>query len=139
MLNCPRSCRSRKRRQSHDVEARRVPAPLPRSRLSRLPLAAHAPLVAAVSKSDPTHHAPLPYTVVLRGAISQDDMPQRWEKQVVAYSAYEAILQAMFEIGGTMHLDEAVRAKFTVESITPDVAEYWRMTTLQLLDQLKDK
>jgi hypothetical protein len=91
---------------------------------------------AAVSVGDLQHH-PLPYIVSLKETSDDDQPAQRWEKRVVAYSIVEAVAQAMVEVGGMMPHDEMSKAKFQVENVQPDVAEYWRLLTIQQIEARK--
>lgn len=68
-------------------------------------------------------HAPLPYIVRVRISADDDSVSQAREFRLVAYSAYEAILQALFAAGSTSLAD----AKVKVEEIGPDVAGYLKL------------
>jgi hypothetical protein len=73
-------------------------------------------------------HAPMPYLVVLRAAMTDDAPVERLERTVVAYSLYEAIHAAVMEATGltTDHV------KFTIESVRPDVPAYLAMLLAQM-------
>jgi hypothetical protein len=47
------------------------------------------------------------------------------------------VAQAMVEVGGMMPHDEMSKAKFQVENVQPDVAEYWRLLTIQQIEARK--
>ncbi len=80
-------------------------------------------------------HAPLPYVVVLRVALTDDGKTERFERSVTAYSAYEAVHAAVIEAAGVLDF-----AKVKIESIRPDDAAYWALTIERLAQvAAKDK
>ena len=72
-------------------------------------------------------HQPLPYVVKVRVTSSEDSAPQVREFRMFAYSAYEALLQAMFEAGG-QSIDDV---KVKLEEIRPDLPAYLEMLLLR--------
>lgn len=87
------------------------------------------------SKMDPWTHAPLPYRVVLRAAITQDGRPQRIERKVLAYSVAEAMIQAVMETTG--EAPGLAEAKYEVEAIQPDLAAFYELMGERLLAEVK--
>ncbi len=70
-----------------------------------------------------THHAPMPYTVVLRGTLGDDLPPTESVHKLVAYSVYEALLQAMMEASGS----SPESCTYKVVSIGPDIGGYVKL------------
>lgn len=77
-------------------------------------------------------HEPLPYTVRLREMLSEDSIPSTREFNIVAYSVFEAWIQAVAEAGGTGIED----AKYKLEHIGPNVPHYVAMTTAKLFTEI---
>lgn len=78
-------------------------------------------------------HEPLPYVVRLRETMGDDTMPVSHEERLVAYSVYEAMMQAIFQAGG--HAPSETR--FTIESIEPDVPAYYAMLAARVVAAVK--
>lgn len=76
-------------------------------------------------------HRPLPYIVVLRGAVSDDHPPSRIERRVVAYSVFEAMMQALLEAAGVA----PDSTKWQVDSIGPDLPAYLMQALEQVLKE----
>lgn len=70
-------------------------------------------------------HDPLPYIVRLRETLNEDSVPTVNEYRVVAYSIFEAMVQATTRAGGR-GIDDI---RYKIEDIYPDLEEYFRMIT----------
>lgn len=86
--------------------------------------------------SDPYVHEPLPYIVMVRATVNQDAAPERFEKRVMAYSAYEAIYAAIMEVSGSA--SDATK-QCHVESVRPDVSAYLLLRLQQALAEKERK
>lgn len=77
-------------------------------------------------------HEPLPYTVRLREMLTEDSAPAVKEYKVIAYSVFEAGVQAIMQAGG-VGIDDM---KFKLEHITPDVPHYTALLAAQLFTEI---
>lgn len=75
-------------------------------------------------------HAPLPYIVRIRVVVDDDATPESREFKLTAYSVLEAMMQALYQAGGTA-IDGV---NYKVEDIRPDIAEYYRMIATATAD-----
>ena len=66
-------------------------------------------------------HEPLPYVVRLRVTASDDAVPMVVEHRCVAYSTFEAVMQALMVTSGRPSAEES---NIRVESVAPDVARW---------------
>lgn len=73
--------------------------------------------------SDTFTHPPLPYVVTLRTAADDDSPARTVDYHLMAYGVMEAILQAIFQAGGSGLEGE----KHKVEKVEPDMKEYARL------------
>ena len=80
-------------------------------------------------------HAPLPYVVVLRAAVSEDGPVERFEQHVVAYSIYEAMWAAIVEATGSAVIE---RKRCTIESVRPDMAAYAALVLQRAMARLDE-
>lgn len=75
------------------------------------------------SSGDLFVHYPLPYLVRVRIVTDEDRPPEQRTIAVLAYSVFEAMMQANLEAGGSGENNERVQ----VEHLAPDLLEYQRM------------
>ena len=81
-----------------------------------------------MSKHDAWTHDPFPYIVRLRITLDDDAAPETVERQVTAYSVFEAVVQAVMEATGGSAFDDS---KIQVESISPDLPAYAQLLVSQ--------
>ena len=76
-----------------------------------------------------TSHRPHPYAVRVRVTESEDTVPRVHEYRGIAYSVFEAVMQATFEAGAK----EIDGVKCKVEAVGPDLEAYVRMFGVRIL------
>lgn len=69
-------------------------------------------------------HSPLPYLVTVKSTVDDDSVPSVQVVSVTAYCLFEAMFQAITQVGGKGFDDERHR----VEAIGPDVAAFVAMS-----------